>query len=465
MGEPALNLITPRWEPLLYHKKQHGLYVDNYRFPVVPSGRRSGKTELAKRKTVRCALIGTRYQRARFFLAAPVYRQAKKIFWQDVLDMIPDWGFYPNKARAISHSELVVRLGPGSEIHVLGMDKPERIEGPPWDGGVLDEYANMRPETWQANVRPALADRRGWCWFIGVPEGRNHYYDLYRKAKVKKGKGGWKVYHWFSADILPPDEVAAAREDLDELTYQQEMEGAFVTFQGNAYYAFDYNSNCHPLEYDPRGDLIVCLDFNRAPGVAAIAQEQIMPDQYVETFRNGVFYDEEVYGTGFIGEVFIPRNSNTKRVCEKLAQDWGAHLGRVFIYGDATGGSEGSAKTEGSDWDIVKSQMHNYQTQGYFTGGIYFKVKASNPTERARINAVNSRCRSASGVVRLMVDPDGCPNLVRDFEGTRLLEGGAGVIDKKHNPELTHLTDGVGYYIEYEYPTKDTQDEIRQLII
>lgn len=465
MGEPALQLITPRWEPLRYHKKQAALWYENYRFPVVPSGRRSGKTEIAKRRTVKAALIGTRYSRARFFLGAPVYRQAKKIFWQDVLDLIPDWGYYPNKARAISHSELVVRLGPASEIHVVGMDKPERIEGPPWDGGVLDEYANMRPETWQANVRPALSDRRGWCWFIGVPEGRNHYYELYRKAKRKKGKGGWKVYHWFSADILPPEEIEAAKDDMDSLTYQQEYEGSFVTFQGNAYYSFNFNIHCLPLEYDPRGDLIICLDFNRAPGVAAIAQEQQMPDQFVETYRHGIFYEEEVYGTGFIGEVFIPRNSNTKRVCEKLLQDWGSHLGRVFIYGDATGGAKGSAKVEGSDWDIVKQLFHEYQSRGFFSGGVYFKVKSQNPPERARVNAVNSRLLSASGIIRMMVDPNKCPYIVRDFEGTRLLEGGAGVIDKEHNPELTHLTDGIGYYTEHEYPTTDAHDYIQQLII
>jgi hypothetical protein len=32
------------------------------------------------------------------------------------------------------------------------------------------------------------------------------------------------------------------------------------------------------------------------------------------------------------------------------------------------------------------------------------------------------------------------------------LEGSAGEIDKKSDPNLSHLTDGIGYYIEYEYP-------------
>ena len=44
------------------------------------------------------------------------------------------------------------------------------------------EYGNMKLEAWGANVRPALSDRKGWCDLIGVPEGRNHYYDTALKA-------------------------------------------------------------------------------------------------------------------------------------------------------------------------------------------------------------------------------------------------------------------------------------------
>ena len=42
--------------------------------------------------------------------------------------------------------------------------------------------------------------------------------------------------------------------------------------------------------------------------------------------------------------------------------------------------------------------------------------------------------------------------MVKDFEGVKLLEGGSGEIDKKADPMLTHLTDGIGYYIAKEFP-------------
>jgi hypothetical protein len=36
----------------------------------------------------------------------------------------------------------MIKLVNGAEIWVIGLDKPERIEGKPWDWGILDEYGN-----------------------------------------------------------------------------------------------------------------------------------------------------------------------------------------------------------------------------------------------------------------------------------------------------------------------------------
>ncbi len=41
--------LTPRWTELAYHPEQARLFCSAARFRVVAAGRRSGKTELAKR--------------------------------------------------------------------------------------------------------------------------------------------------------------------------------------------------------------------------------------------------------------------------------------------------------------------------------------------------------------------------------------------------------------------------------
>jgi hypothetical protein len=53
-----------------------------------------------------------------------------------------------------------------------------------------------------------------------------------------------------------------------------------------------------------------------------------------------------------------------------------------------------------------------------------------------------------------VIDPQKAPFTVKDFEGVRVIEGGTGEIDKKRDPMLTHLSDGVGYYIHREYPVR-----------
>jgi len=418
--------MTPRMYDLRPHATQSALLSSTARFRVVPAGRRSGKTERAKRYVIAKASIAV--PDSRFFVAAPTRDQAKAIYWHDLKSMIPSRLL----ATTPSETHLSLQLINGAEIHVIGMDKPERIEGRPWDGGVLDEFANMKARAWGENVRPALSDRRGWAWLIGVPEGRNHYYDLWKYA-ISGTDPDWAGFTWKSAEILDADEVAAARRELDPLVFEQEYEASFVNFSGRAYYPFNESTHCGRLQYNPAAPIGLCFDFNVEPGVCAIVQEQRLP--------NGQD------GTGVIGEVYITTNSNTPAVCRRIAADWGQHQGQVRLYGDATGGARGSAKVDGSDWDIIKAEL-----RPVFGERLSFKVPPANPPERSRINAVNSRLMSADGLVRLMVDPAKAPHVVKDFEGVRTLEGGSGEIDKKATPALTHISDAVGYYVEREFP-------------
>lgn len=427
------KVLTPRYYPLRPHAQQLALRSTKARFPVVPAGRRSGKTEQAKRKLVRTALGETEWPDARFFAGAPTRDQAKRIYWDDLKKMVPKWCL----ADRPSESELTIRLINGASISVVGMDKPERIEGSPWNGGILDEFANMKKGAWGENVRPALSDRRGWCWLIGVPEGRNHYYDLYERA-LADTTGEWAVFQWPSSDILPPEEIAAARRELDELTFQQEYEASFLNFTGRVYYAFERSHNCSTaIEYDPKLDLAFCFDFNVSPGVCCVTQES-------PKLPSGC------PGTAVIGEVYIPSNSNTPAVCRRLIKDWEHHRGRVYLYGDATGGSSGSAKVMGSDWELIRATL-----KPVFGDRLYNSVPASNPSERMRVNSVNSRCRTAEGAVRLMINPAKAPRTVKDLEGVRVLEGGAGEIDKKSDPDLSHISDALGYEIAYKFPINE----------
>lgn len=123
------------------------------RFIIAPAGRRSYKTEIAKRKGVRRAMFSRR-QNALFMFAAPIRQQAKDIFWQDLLDMVPHDLRYDRR-----DTELSFKLKHNdAKLQVVGMDKPMRVEGKIIDGIVLDEFGNMKETAWKEHVLPSLSN-------------------------------------------------------------------------------------------------------------------------------------------------------------------------------------------------------------------------------------------------------------------------------------------------------------------
>jgi hypothetical protein len=442
---------NPRLYPLRYHERQVQYATSPHRFNVVPAGRRSGKTERAKRKLRRKAVrrVGVQHEEtARYFAAAPTRDQAKRIFWDDLKRMFAGYMWRPP-----SESQLILYVLGDVEVQVLGMDKPERIEGSPWDGGILDEYANMKAHAWGAHVRPALADRNGWCDLTGVPEGRNHYYETYQRAVADMMTMGadseWGAYTWFSSDILPEKEIAAAKRDLDPMIFAQEYEASFISFLGRAYYNFtDAHKVAGRQLYNPTLPLILCFDFNVAPGVAAVCQELRLKTR------------GDAVHTVVLGEVYIPDHSNTEIVCRRLCTDWASvHQGQVHVYGDATGGARKTSQTTGSDWDIVK-RMLRHGDSGHHVKGfgdrVHYFVPPANPSERSRVNAMNQRLRNGAGEHRLLVDPAHAPHVTKDLEGVQTVPGGSGEIDKKRTPNLTHISDALGYYVVAKYPVVST---------
>lgn len=435
MTDDETIVLPSRWTPLRYHAEQERLVSSSARFRVVSAGRRSGKTEHGKRRLVMSCIDPPIVNRPTFVASAPTRDQAKRIFWQDLKDLSP-----PEFVSGVSESELTVRFATGSQLIVVGLDRPQRIEGIPLDGIVVDEIAEVKRESWTQSIRPALSTpgrAPGWAWFTGRPKGRGLFYELYSNASTREG---WESFTWASSTVVDPAEIEQARLDLDPLTFAQEYEAAWVTFEGLAYYQWS-PANYRTLTYDPNRPLVFCFDFNVAPGVAAIIQEQPQ--------KHEAAGDVPQATTCVIGEVHIPRNSTTHAVCARLCRDWGHHKGDVFLYGDPSGGARHSSQNEGTDWDIILQLL-----RAQFGERARLRVAKKAPHVRDRINSVNTRIRSTSGAVRFLVDPQKAKNVVRDFEGVTLLEGGSGEIDKRgcEAQGLTHLTDAIGYYIHEVHP-------------
>jgi terminase large subunit-like protein len=398
---------------------------DTSRHRVAACGRRFGKSHLSIREMARFASVPDR----RVWYVSPTYRMCKQILWQPLKKRL----FSVRWVEKVNEADLTILLRNGSTISLRGADNPDSLRGVGLDFLVVDEAADVREETWTQVLSPTLSDTGGHVLFCGTPKGRNWFYDLWMRGQ--DGEPGWRSWQYttLAGGNVPAEEVEARRRDLDELSFLQEYEASFVSFEGRAYRDFARATHCRPLAYDPRLPLIFSHDFNVEPGVACVIQEQ----------RD----DQGNQFTAVIGEVWIPRSSSTPAVCRKLAADWGHHAGVVKIYADATGGARGSARVAGSDLDLIKAEL-----TPVFRDRLQMRVPAANPPERTRVNALNSRIKSASGEVRLFVDPVKAPHVVLDLEGVALLKGGSGELDKKSNPTLSHISDALGYYCVKEFP-------------
>jgi len=84
-------------------------------------------------------------------------------------------------------------------------------------------------------IRPALADRKGTAIFIGTPRGHNHFYDIFKKAQQLDG-WGHATYTVEDTDVLDPDELDMARQEMTDDEWAQEFMCSFEAAIKGAYY-------------------------------------------------------------------------------------------------------------------------------------------------------------------------------------------------------------------------------------
>lgn len=432
VNKPPDFVLPPRWTFLKHHPEQRRLWNSRARFKVVSAGRRSGKTEYAKRYGVTFAIYSQRPS-PRVVFAAPTRPQAKDIYWKDLKALVPR-----ELVASISETELKITLWHNNAtIEIHGLDKPERIEGSPIDLLILDEFANMKETAWDAHCRPALSTlgRPGMAWLTGVPEGRGHYYDHHKRG-LDPEEPAWDSFTWKSIDILPEHEIAEARRNLDPILFRQEYEGSFETITGLLYYCFKQETHAiRRLEVDPDLPLRFAFDFNVDPGTATVIQEQ--PCDIAGFFPTV---------TAIIDEVHIPKDSNTELVAKTLMERYSGHRSDVLVYGDPAGGSRHTSSSA-TDWDLIDQIMGNH----FRNHGVWFekRVRKSDPGFKARTNSTNSRFKTASGEFGMLIDPR-CKKTIEDYDKMTIKPGTAGEPNKK-DKTISHLSDGVAYYLEMEH--------------
>jgi hypothetical protein len=425
----AFERDSKRWYDLIDHPKQLALMHDRVRFKVVPAGRRSGKTERAKRFIAKQAMA---HPGEAYFLAAPTRDQVKRIYWADMKALC----MTSAAPKAPSESDLTITLPNKASVSLIGLDKPERMEGVLWSGGVVDEIADVKESAWQENIRPALdtfdplkPEYRAWCWLIGVPDGLNHFYDLAEYAE-HSGDPEWKLYHWKSSEILPADVIEAAKRQMGKRQFKQEYEASFETASGRIY--DDYSrDNFTDATILPHEQLCWTHDQNYTPLSSAIAV--VRPIE-----RNG----RQVMVPHVLDEIILT-SAVARQSALEFVDKFKDHANRtVRIYGDPHG-RVGEKHGHESDYTEIEAVLrdHNWKFER--------RIKPSIESIKDGQNAVRAKICNAAGEISLFVNPNNAPYSHKALATGQLKKGSTFL---EEDSEFQHVGSAIRYFVEYEWP-------------
>lgn len=422
------------------HKKQLQVFNSPLRYKVLNWGRRSGKSVLAGEY----AFVEALKNQGRYFIVAPTYKQAKSIYWNDILKTI-----IPKKVIAKTNdTELYIEFHhikgdiklptgetiqvehdpnkPASRIELKGADNPDSLRGVGLHGAILDEYAFMKDgkEIWDKILRPALADNQGWAIFISTPNGtHNHFHELILRAEKSD------TYFFSHATALdnphfPPEEFEIAREETPEDEFMQEWMADFRSMTTAVYPRFSRNKHMvNPKDIPAEGTDIIGIDFGHTDPFAAV---------FVRIDKNQNWW--------IVDEIY-EENLDLEQIANRLRDK----MGDVYytrIIGDSSGATE---------IDTLK-KVYNLPIIG---------AKKGKDTIKAGIREVSQKLkiREGTGKPKLFVSSV-CSNTIREFEAYERISTkdayGETIVSETPEDKNNHAMDALRYlaldHSEYKKP-------------
>ena len=216
------------------HPAQLEIFKDERRFKVVAAGRRFGKSYLS---AIALLIEGLKTENGhgyslmdkRVFYIAPTFDQGKRIIW-NLLKILGK-----EVIESTLENQAIIKLINGRLIEIKGADRPDSLRGVGLSYVVLDEYAFMKPDVWENIIRPTLADVKGEALFIGTPDGKNHFYDLFIAAQQNPEEWGAFQYNSTDNPTLDANEILAAKNTLSSYSFRQEFEAKFEAIGGGIF--------------------------------------------------------------------------------------------------------------------------------------------------------------------------------------------------------------------------------------
>jgi len=377
------------------------------RFRVLCAGRRFGKSILAIREMAKFA----RQPNKSIMYVAPTYGMARNIIFEPLKQKMRDLRW----VKKINETRMEITLVNNSKIMLRGAENYDALRGTGVDFLVMDEMADIKPEAWSEVLRPTLSAQNppGSALFVSSPKGLNHFKDLFDLGKTQDEWESWQMTTIEGGNV-PPEEVEAAKRDLDEKTWRQEYEASFENYSSLIYWAFDLEDSVKKWEPKELKQVMLFCDFNVNPIVGAVV---------VRT----------EYGLHVIDEIAI-YGSNTDELAQEMRRRYPKE--QIICFPDPAGAQRKTSAGGKTDHSILQN------------AGFRVLFRPRHPKVKDRINAVNSLLLNTNKERRLFVDPK-CREVIKSLSRHAYKEGT--MIPDKDNG-LDHMSDAIGYGVEYLFP-------------
>ena len=389
-------------------KPQYQISSSNKRFRVLVSGRRFGKTYLCITEMMKYA---SRVKQNIWYVA-PTFKMAREIAWTKLKDMLHQFNWIEN----VNESNLQITIKKtGSKISLKGCENYDALRGVGIDFLILDEFADIDEKAWTEVLRASIADTQGDVLMCGSPKGYGNWsYRMYLKGKEDEE---WDSFQFttLQGGMVPKEELEQAKQDVDIRTYRQEFEGTFENYAGAVYYNFHPVDNVRQSNIDWSKPLHIGLDFNVDPMSASVAQIE----------KDTIHFKDEI----------VIYSSNTDEMVEEIRNRYGSKQ-KIFCYPDPACRQRKTSAGGRTDLTILQN------------AGFNVKCKIKHSPIRDRINAVNSRLKSATGKRHIFVNPS-CKIIIRGLQ-RQIYKENTNIPDKEEG--FDHMNDSIGYLIEIVKP-------------
>lgn len=332
------------WTP---HSGQATVICDLCRNKVVSAGRRFGKSEIGGHKLFQEALntrlvkskLETLGKRREFWIVGPSYTDSEKEFrvmWNELEKAgLKDYFDKPGSYNNPESGMMTLSLWGGRFMVQAKSEKhPDSLVGEGLSGVVLAEAAKLKERTWVKLIRPTLADFAGWSLMTSTPEGKNWFYEMWKRGQ-DPNRPDWSSFRlpsWTNPYVYPggatDEAIDALREMLDrrdrviDLTvfkelgidpeigemvgdmtqeaFNQEIAADFTEFVGRVFKQFDEETHVGDFEFEPSWATYACVDYGFTnPNVWLLIQ--------VDPFGERVRILDEVYERGLTADEFAER--------------------------------------------------------------------------------------------------------------------------------------------------------------